>query len=197
MPMSARAGTGVASLSGCFVPESPAAAAGPGGGSGTAFTGAVFTAAMMTGSSDLGIFIGALAGGAATLAGRVLDHDCRPSVEGKASPAAGDPAITDVPDQPGKTRPVRQQPWRPSQPVYACVWRCGTRSTTNTSTLWAGLSRGTGSRYSNLNGGRYLGTRRRPAAPSRPPSIGWHASPGFVAGRNMRNTRRPRTVART
>ena len=48
------------------VPDSTAAAARTEGGSGIARAGAVFTTAVMTGSSDLGIFIGALAGGAAT-----------------------------------------------------------------------------------------------------------------------------------
>jgi hypothetical protein len=76
----------------------------------------VFTAAVKTGSSDLGIFIGALAGGRQLNAGRILSHDCLPSDEGFGGPAADGPAITDVPNQPGRTRPVRQQPWRPSQP---------------------------------------------------------------------------------
>jgi hypothetical protein len=62
LPISARTGTGVTSLSCALRPGSPAAAAVPAGESGAAVAGAVFTAGMMTGSFDLGIFIGALAG---------------------------------------------------------------------------------------------------------------------------------------
>lgn len=98
------------------VPGSPAAAAGTEGGSGTAFTGAVFTAAVMTGSSDLGIFMGPSQVGRQLKAGRVLNRDCRPSDGAFAGPAADDPAITDVPNQPGRTGRSGNKPWRPSQP---------------------------------------------------------------------------------
>jgi hypothetical protein len=61
LPIFARAGTAATSLplaETVAVELGPAPAAGPEGWSGTAFTGAVFTAAVMTGSSDLEIFMG-------------------------------------------------------------------------------------------------------------------------------------------
>jgi len=51
--------------------------------------------------------------------------------EAFAGPAADDPAITDVPNHPGgPAGPATNRGGRPS-PECACIWRCGTLSTTN------------------------------------------------------------------